>query len=294
MVPQNFRAGCGRLGRMDFLLQRCSPEDVVDTDTTYFEAGAETLPGNGFALVRTPGLEHLAAGCLAIRVDLPAAERDARRWRLGFEDAVRTAGGHRHRLYLTGRSPALETELLTRGYVRRFESMLVRDPERAPRGSTRVRLREITSASGWAEKVRLDGESTHAPDGHPVDARSWAEYEHGKWRSGVLRCFLVDGADGTCGTTGVVRSAAVVRVKNLLLRPGWRGRGIATEVALAVHATASATGTPTGLFAATGGIAERAYRRAGFRPIGTVTEFTREPVGQDAAGTPATDRKGRS
>ncbi|QFZ20858.1 GNAT family N-acetyltransferase [Saccharothrix syringae] len=278
---------------MDSLLRRRHLEDIVDTDTAYFEAGAESSRGNGFTLVRTPGLEHLAAGCLAVRVEPPATEEGARRWRLDFEGAVHLAGGHRYRLYLTDRAPALETELLAHGYARRFESMLVRDPERAPRGSTRVRLREITSASGWAEKVRVDGGSTHAPDGHRVDTRSWAEYEHRKWRSGIIRYFLVDGADETCGTVGVVRSATVVRVKNLLLHPGWRGLGIATEVALAVHATASATGLPAGLFAAAGGIAERAYRRAGFRVVGTVTEFVREPGGRGPAGIP-TDRKGRS
>jgi GNAT superfamily N-acetyltransferase len=257
------------------VLARRHLEDMVDTDTVYFEAGAESLRGNGFTLVRAPGLEHLAAGCLAIRVDLPAAEEDARRWRLDFEDAVHIVGGHGYRLYLTDRAPALEAELLAHGYVRRFESMLVRDPERTPPGSTRVRLREITSALEWAEKVCIDGESTHAPDGHHVDTRSWAEYEHRKWKSGTLRYFMIDGADETCGTVGIVRSATVVRVKNLLLRPRWRGMGIATEVALAAHAAASATGLPAGLFAAAGGIAERAYRRAGFWKTGTVTEFTK-------------------
>ncbi|MEV8442171.1 GNAT family N-acetyltransferase [Actinosynnema sp. NPDC051121] len=271
---------------MDSLLQRRRLEDMVDTDTLYFEAGAEALRGNGFTLVRAPGLEHLAAGCLAIRVDLPATAASARRWRLDFENAVRTAGGHRCRLYLTGRSPALETELLTHGYVRRFESMLVRDPEPTPPRSTPVRLREITSAAGWAEKVRIDSESTHAPDGHRVDTRSWAEYERRKWQSGILHYFMINGANQTYGTVGIVRSDTIVRVKNLLLRPRWRGMGIATQVALAAHAAASATGIPTGLFASAGGIAERAYRRAGFRPIGTVTEFVREPGGQDSAGTP--------
>ncbi|AHH98883.1 hypothetical protein GCM10010174_47590 [Kutzneria viridogrisea] len=262
---------------MDSLLQRRYLDDVVETDTVYFEAGAESLQGNGFTLVRTPGLEHLAAGCLAIRVDLSAAEESARRWRLEFEDAVRIGGGHRYRLYLTDRSPALETELLTHGYVRRFESILVRDPECAPQGSTRVRLREITSASNWAEKVRIDSESTHAPDGHHVDVRSWAEYEHGKWKSGILRYFMIDGANETYGTVGIMHSATMIRVKNLLLHPSWRGMGIATEVALAAHATACATGVPASLFAATGGVAERAYRRAGFRKIGVVTEFICEP-----------------
>jgi GNAT superfamily N-acetyltransferase len=271
---------------MESLLQRRRLEDMVDTDTIYFEAGAESLQGNGFTLVRAPGLEHLAAGCLAIRVDLSATAESARRWRLEFESAVRTAGGHRYRLYLTGRSPALETELLAHGYAQRFESMLVRDPERAPQGSIPVRLREITSAADWAEKVRIDSESTHAPDGHHVDTRSWAEYEHRKWQSGILHYFMINGANRTYGTVGIVRSAAIVRVKNLLLHPSWRGLGIATEVALAAHATASATGVPAGLFAASGGIAERAYRRAGFRKIGTVTEYIREPGRQNPGGAP--------
>lgn len=271
---------------MDSVLQRRRLEDMVDTDTIYFEAGAESLRGNGFTLVRAPGLEHLAAGCLAIRVDLSATAASARRWRFEFENAVRTAGGHRYRLYLTGRSPALEAELLTHGYAQRFESMLVRDPERTPRGSALVRLREITSAADWAEKVRIDSESTHAPDGHHVDPRSWAEFERRKWQSGILHYFMISGANQTYGTVGIVRSDTIVRVKNLLLHPSWRGMGIATEVALAAHAAASAAGIPAGLFAAAGGIAERAYRRAGFRRIGTVTEFIREPGGQNSAGTP--------
>ncbi|CAM3790149.1 GNAT family N-acetyltransferase [Smaragdicoccus niigatensis] len=163
--------------------------------------------------------------------------------------------------------------MVARGYALREELVLVRQP--SPERSS-IELHEVLTEDQWAIKEAVDAASTEKPDGHHGASQQWIELERRKWVTGDVRFFVADLDGHTCGSVGLMTAGSVYRLKNLLVEPAWRRRGIAYEVCIALAGLAADEGFALGAFAIAGTAGSRVYRRAGFRRIGSVWELCKE------------------
>jgi GNAT superfamily N-acetyltransferase len=251
--------------------------ELLDSDAAYFDAAAMLEPIEGAVLSRLPGLEHLCAGAVVHRIQPNAIRLGAESWVASVEALSRARQVPRVRIYLHRAEPKMERALRSRKYAERREVGLVRttDPGANDEPSfSGVRLEEVVDLSGWDEKRRIHESTDIAADGHPGDPRSWCEMEQRRCAHGYMRPFLVCQGDAVCGTLCLASRGSLLRLKNLVIHPDWRGRGVGTAAARAAVVLARRAGYETvGCFAIPGGPALSVYQQAGFHPIVTQTEW---------------------
>ena len=251
--------------------------ELLESDAAYFDAGAMLEPIEGAVLSRLPGLESLAAGAVVHRVQPNAIRLGAESWVASVEALSRTRKVPRVRLYLHRAEPKIERALRARKYAERREVGLLRTTELGPHDEgtfTGVRLEEVVDLSGWDEKRHIHEASDISPDGHLGDARSWCEMEQRRSAHGYMRPFLICQDDAVCGTICLASRGSLLRLKNLVIHPDWRGRGIATAAVRAAVLLARRSGYESvGCFAIPGGPALTVYQQAGLHPIVTQTEW---------------------
>ena len=251
--------------------------ELLESDAAYFDAAAILEPIEGAVLSHLPGLEHLCAGAVVHRIEPNAIRLGAESWIASVEALSRIRQVPRVRLYLHRAEPKIERALRARTYAERREVGLVRTTEpiaNDERDFSGVRLDEVVDLSGWDEKRRIHEATDISADGHGCDARSWCEMEQRRSAHGYMRPFLVRRDDAVCGTLCLASRGTLLRLKNLVIHPEWRGRGIATAAVRAAVQLAWRAGYETvGCFAIPGGPALTVYQQAGFHPIVTQTEW---------------------
>jgi GNAT superfamily N-acetyltransferase len=255
--------------------------ELLESDAAYFDAAAMLEPIEGAVLSRLPGLEHLCAGAVVHRIEPGAIRLGAESWVASVEALSRTRQVQRVRMYLHRAEPKIERALRARKYAERREVGLVRTTSLAASDDhpfSKVYLEEVVDLSGWDEKRRVHESSDVSADGHPSDPRSWCEMEQRKSAHGYMRPFLIYHEASVCGTLCLASRGSLLRLKNLVIHPDWRGRGIATAaVRAAVQVAWRAGYESVGCFAIPGGPALTVYQQAGFHPIVTQTEWL-QPV----------------
>lgn len=251
--------------------------ELLESDAAYFDAAAMIEPIEGAVLSRLPGLEHLPAGAVVHRIEPNAIRLGAESWVASVEALSRARQVPRVRIYLHRAEPKIERALRARKYAERREVGLVRTTEMVAsdeRAFSGVRLEEVADLSGWDEKRRIHEATDITADGHPCDARSWCEMEQARCAHGYMRPFLIYHDDAPCGTLCLASRGSLLRLKNLVIHPDWRGRGIATSAVRAAVMLARRAGYETlGCFAIPGGPALTVYQQAGLHPIVTQTEW---------------------
>ena len=98
--------------------QRRIAEDLLESDSRYFEYAAinEQLPGATLSYM--PDLVHVAAGCVVHRVTQDEAiANDPVAWLKTVEDRFAAVGGRQPRIYLTTVQPELEAVLTGAAYT---------------------------------------------------------------------------------------------------------------------------------------------------------------------------------
>ncbi len=253
------------------------PSELLESDSAYFDTGALVEPIEGGSLAWLPGLEALPAGAVVHRMTPGVIRGGAESWVASVEAVTRVRGIPRLRLYLQQSDPKLERALRARHYAERREIGLVRSaaeelhpPDPAPL----VRLEEIVDLTGWDDKRRVTDACPTAPDGHPADPKAWCEMEQRRSAHGYMRPFLIRHGDSACGTLCLAPRGRMLRLKNLLIHPAWRGRGIATSAVNAAVLLARRAGFHTvGCFAIPGGPALAVWQRTGFAPTVVQSEW---------------------
>ncbi len=90
-----------------------------------------------------------------------------------------------------------------------------------------------------------------------------------------MRAWLIEVAGDPCGAVCDMQVDGLIRLKNLVIRPDDRRRGLGVAAALSIGEIATEQGVALGSFALHGSCGERVYRRAGMRPAVRQTEWYR-------------------
>ena len=142
--------------------------------------------------------------------------------------------------------------------------------------SGRVHLRTVRSERDWSLKLSLHRDVRRGPDGHSVDADQWVQMERLKCEAGYMEAYLIHLDDQPCGAVNFSPSARLGRLKNLVVHPHWRRRGIGVEAAREIIRLASQRGlAAAGVFALEHGPSLKLYRDAGYLPVVRQVEWYR-------------------
>lgn len=251
---------------------------LLESDAAYFEAGArvEALPGAVLAWME--GLDALSAAGVIARVEPGLGGLAPPEWIAAVESAVRRIGRSEIRLYLTRQEPELETLLRGRGYRSRTEWGMLRPVlgSGPAVGRPRVVLHPVVSEADWQAKSALHELLERGPDGHPAAARAWVDLERRKVEAGYMRPYLARCGGEVCGAFALARQQSLFRLKNLVLHPERRRRGIgAAVIAALLETVGGAGGQALGAFAVERSEGEQLYRKCGFVAITWQTERIR-------------------
>lgn len=268
------------MDKLDPQFIRAYLPDLLESDAVYFESGADCVSFDGGRIVRMSGMESLAAGCVVQRIDVAAIGEDAGAWLSDVEHRVAELGCPKARLYLQEDAPALERALVAGGYrcVDEIALLMTPDSETAAfERSDRVTLSPIEDEAAWAVKLDIHRLIERGPDGHLSAAHKWVELERRKSDHGYMTPYLIHKDGKPAGAVNVAVWGNIVRLKNLVVHPDYRRRGVGRRAAarwaelVVEHGKQAA-----GCFALDSSHALIMYQQAGFRPASRQSEWVKE------------------
>jgi GNAT superfamily N-acetyltransferase len=224
------------------------------------------------------GAESLPAGCVVQRIDPSRAdvgteERDD--WLADLESRLLGLGVPRARLYLARPDPELEAALARRSYRRRVERGFVRAA--AETAGSSLELVPADDEPGWSWRRDLLRRAGGVPDGLPSDPDAWIEMERRRCRAGYMRPYLARRGSEIVAVACSAACGPLLRLKNVVVDPAHRRRGVATELAVRFGVLARERGfAAAGCFAIEGEPGMRIYGPAGYRAVTSQVEWVRE------------------
>lgn len=264
---------------------RAWARDLLESDRRYFEADAELFPVPGAVIVALRGAEALAAGCVVHRIDAAQAASDADAWLVDVERRLRALRSSRARVYLDAPLAPLERALERRGYRLRVEFGFARAAGDSA-GGIEIELLPAEDESGWSARRVLMHRVGRGPDGHSMDPELWVAMERRKHRAGYMRPYLIRTGGEIVGAVCTAPCGSLLRMKNLVVDPAHRRRGVATATAVCLARLAAEEGfAATGCFALDGEAGLVVYPRAGYRLLARQTEWVRDFEGAATAMT---------
>ena len=249
-------------------------QDLLESDARYFElaAGIETL-GLG-DLVYMPGLERLAAGCVIQRVRTEDGTSDLEEWVRTVQRRIGECDGACPRFYLQTPFSQLEDALRRCGYKCKNEIALLNFSP-AEHDENDVYLHLVDGDADWAAKRTLHAAAGTGPDGHENAPGLWVDLEHRKSDAGGLELFLVMHGNDVIGALGLMEAGSILRLKNLVIHPDYRGSGFGAKAVQAGCVAAARRGfAVVGAFALDEQGTLAFYDSCGFRPVAAQTEWT--------------------
>jgi GNAT superfamily N-acetyltransferase len=134
----------------------------------------------------------------------------------------------------------------------------------------------VDDDAGWLVKERIHERCLPSPHTKAGDAGCWTALERAKARAGYMVPFLVYASGVPCGSLSLAATSTLVRIKNVVVLPEWRRRGVATAMIAAAVGEAHRRGkVGAGLFAVADTVGEIVYVRRGAAAIGEQYEWIR-------------------
>ena len=261
------------------IAQSALVDDLLNSDASYFEAAAKIERVRGATIAHMDGLEALAAGCVVQRIDPANITGSATGWLDDVERRLRHLGIHHARLYLHRKAPDLEAALTRMGYTAREEIIMLRSSPDPANRQTEASLREIKTEADWAAKLALHKRMAIGPDGHPAPAELWVDMERRKCEAGYMTPYLLVIDDEVIGAANAAVCGSVLRLKNLVVVPQHRRRGMGYVLAgLLADLAAPAGKTASGVFVVAGAPFAKMYTGTGFETVAHQTEWSKDLV----------------
>ena len=239
--------------------------ELLETDVRYFELATRTTDLHGAQMFWSPGGTSIPVGCVIFRVEEPNSPAQALDWIARFEDAILRVDSHLARIYLQKPNPLMELALARSGYEKEPEVAFV-GPATAPTTDTTVTLQLMKTEADLDKMAEIDAENPVGPDGHTADIETWNEIIRQKWRTGELLLYFIMDRGEICGTVGAMKAAHIVRLKNLVVRPSHRKKGVGRGATLALWKKAFESGKRLAVFGVPGGGGYATYKSAGLHP----------------------------
>jgi GNAT superfamily N-acetyltransferase len=183
---------------------------------------------------------------------------------VAVETLAADLGLARSRFFLDQPAPELELALTMLGYRSRMETGLLRAA--APRKSS-VELTPIATDEDWSSMLAIHSGMDAGPDGFVIDPIHWTGFAKAKQTAGYFTLYLAQRDGVTCGAVGFRGTRHLLRLKNLVVAPTHRRRGVGAAILDAAAAMAHARGlAAVGCFALPGEAGDALYRSNGFVP----------------------------
>jgi GNAT superfamily N-acetyltransferase len=252
---------------------------LIESDRSYFVAGAQCRQFRGGAVYWMPGLQHLGAGCIVE----PAGSLPPGDFAEAASEAVAALGSPLVRFYCA-EAPNRGPEWARAGLLPAVELALARRPRPFMRDLTcSIDVRPVMTAADWAMKEQLATSSGRRPDGRVVSASDWTALERRKSEAGYAQFYIAELEGVPCATFGLADCGPLLRLKNLAVHPDFQRRGIARAILdFALRHADAHDFAWFGVFALQDGPSGDLYPSCGFEPICALTEWAR-PI---AAPTP--------
>ena len=246
---------------------------LLETDRKYFEMGARIEKLSHGLLAWMPGLTNLAASCVVHRVGEIAVGFD--KWMDEVEQAVAERNVPLVRIYIDTCTEQMRAAFLQRGYRDRAEIGFLAPPDRCERPEG-ITIREVVGEHDWQVKHSIHAEAMHGPDGYTNQAELWVQMERRKCITGGMRSFLVEWDGEICGTVGAIAHRQLLRLKNIVILPRYRRRGLGVSTVQLLKVMAGEIpGRRLGVYGVDGGPGSRLYQRAGLQEINCQIEWSR-------------------
>ena len=247
--------------------------ELIESDRTYFERGARLVTLPGAVLAHMPAFRSVPAGAAVHRIDPHALLPDALTWVVTVETIVADLGLPRSRFFVERHAPELDLALTMLGYRSRVESGLIR---RAALVETSIELVPVVTDDDWSLKLGVHSVIEDGPDGFALDPAHWVGFEKAKQTAGYYTLYLAMRDGVACGAVGFRAEGRLLRLKNLVVAPAHRRRGVGAAILDAAVTLAHTKGlAAVGCFAMPGELGDSLYRANGFTDLVTQTGWDR-------------------
>ena len=251
-------------------------DELLESDAAYFLAAAECEELHGFRISYMPGLESLAAACVVHKIARESVG-DQTQWLPVLEKRISALGCHHSRFYQQGPDTEMEKQFFQNDYRPAEEIALLNTFSNVPPGqdgAALTELRPVRSEQDWSLKLALHHDIPQGPDGHVADAETWVTMERRKCEAGYMEPFLIVQGDHVCGAVNFASGPRIGRLKNIVIHPHWRRKGMGVQGARLIARLAQERGkTAAGCFALKDGQAVQMYQDAGYLPVTRQTEW---------------------
>jgi len=246
---------------------------AIESDCAYFEMAAQEKVLTGGQLLWMPELESLSSSSVVQRIDISVSPDTC------ISEAENFCLQHNIgtvRLYLKDQNPRWSQILTQFRYVSRSEHIMIADQhviEHWPDQKT-IDLYPVVDESDWTERYRILFSSGNAPDGYAIEADKYIDMEKKKSATGQLTFYLARDSGGIAvGSVGLMKVGSLRRIKNLIVHPDFRQKGIATRMIAQFGRKFIEMGNQLAAFAVDHPVRGSVYDRLSFKKSATYFEW---------------------
>jgi ribosomal protein S18 acetylase RimI-like enzyme len=249
---------------------------LFDSESRYFETGADNVRVLGGTLSVMPGLARLPAGCVLHSLPTDALTGQGAGRLRSVEARFRNVGSRLCRIYLPASTGHLNQFLLAAGYRPARELGMIGElTDDRNAGHEEPNLVAVAGARGWRDKSTIYRAADCGPDGHDMQGDLYADMERAKCRAGYMRSYLYRVDDRPVATASLALRDGFARLKNVLVHPDYRNLGVGRDIVRALMGEARRLGAQRiGCFVSSKA-ALTVYRECGMWDMCFHTEWSR-------------------